>query len=107
MKKALLSIPKKEVIRKMLKENGKVFRKEVSFEGYFNSCWETSYLSKRYEIPEKMQEWFKNYLIHLIEEKPSESLLFFEDIIPKEVYRKLLRNAKTKFRFKITVEVRE
>ena len=84
----------------------KIFRKEITFEGYYNSCWETSYLSKYYEVPEKMQKWFKDELKQLIKEKPSKNFVFFQDMIPKGVYEILAKNPKTKFHFKIIVEAK-
>ena len=83
------------------------FRKETTFEGYFSSCWETSYLSNRYEISKRCEKWFKDNLRQIMKDKPSDTLLYFEDLIPKKVYERILENPKTKFRFKITVEVKE
>lgn len=84
-----------------------IFHKEITFEGYFGSCWETSYLSKTYEFSKRCEKWFKNVLKSLIEMESSESHLFFDDLIPKEIYKRILEEPKTKFHFKITVEVKE
>jgi len=85
-----------------------MYRKETIFEGYFCSCWETSYLSKHYEISKRTEEWFKQHLKELIENsRQPKEFIFFDDIIPKQVYKKLLKNPKTKFQFEIIVEAKE
>lgn len=84
-----------------------MFRKETVFEGYFAARWETSYLSKEFDIPRGLKEWFSEYLQSLLEEKSSPRIVSFDDILPKQVYKKVLENPRTKFRFKIVVEVEE
>jgi len=93
----------------------RVFRKEKVFEGFFSSDYETSYISKEQEYPisrdkgqEYMRRWFRHYIQDLVIKKEKEKdLLIFEDLIPKQVYQRLLRHPDSKFRFKFTVEAKE
>lgn len=90
-----------------------IFRKETVFEGYFIADYDTAYISKHFEYSDKgkgwdyMRKWFQRYLQHLCEEGIDEesSVVSFEDIMPRQIYEKLLRNLDTKFRFRIIVEV--
>jgi hypothetical protein len=56
-----------------------------------------------------MREWFEDYIKSLLEgrEKKEPPTISLEDVIPVEVYRRVLQNPKAKFRFKIVVEAQE
>ncbi len=92
-----------------------VFRKETIFEGYYASDYETDYLSEEPEYvgggkgQEIMREWFRRYLPGLVRKKqdnePQE--VFFEDLMPRQVFRRLSQDLNTRFRFRITVEAEE
>jgi hypothetical protein len=45
--------------------------------------------------------------LNLKEPDKESSIVNLDDLIPKEVYRKLLRNPNKRFRFKFVVEVEE
>jgi hypothetical protein len=92
------------------------FRKETIFEGYIVPHYETLLLEGKplYLDPEflgyrHMREWFEGYIKSLLEGREDKAPLTIslEDIIPVEVYRRVLQNPKTKFRFRIIVEAQE
>ncbi|MEM2202715.1 MAG: hypothetical protein QXG11_07290 [Candidatus Bathyarchaeia archaeon] len=93
-----------------------MFRKETVFEGYFVSYYETSclekepasYLKKEGKEHESMKRWFQTLLRQLTQKRKEEPVIIsFEDIIPKEVYERMLQRPTTKFRFRIIVEADE
>lgn len=92
-----------------------LYRKETVFEGYFFADHETAYISTEPEYSYKgkgwnyMRRWFRDYLKHLCEKRLDEesTLVSFEDLMPRQVYEKLLKNLNTRFRFKIVVEAIE
>lgn len=93
----------------------RVFRKVTFFEGYYVSDYEADYLSKEPEYvgegkgQEIMREWFRRCLPGLVrKEQDSEPQeVFFEDLMPKEVFRRLSQDLNARFRFRITVETAE
>ena len=84
-----------------------MWRKETTFEGYLYIDPEETYISKEYEIDQLLEGWVRNYLHDYISGNVASSgdIIIFEDIMPKEVFKEMLKDLKTKFRFKITVEV--
>ncbi|MEM3726420.1 MAG: hypothetical protein QXK98_06115 [Candidatus Bathyarchaeia archaeon] len=93
-----------------------MFRKETVFEGYFVSYYETSclekwpayYLREEGKGHEPMKRWFQELLKQLVEKRKEEpEIISFEDIIPKEVYERMLQRPLAKFRFRIIVEAEE
>lgn len=91
-----------------------VYRKEAVFEGFFTLFYDASYISKEYEYTSKdegnesVRRWRQSCLQDLAEkEREAEEDVSFVDLIPKEVYLKLLQNLGTKFRFRFTVEAEE
>jgi hypothetical protein len=93
------------------------FRKETVFEGYIVPHYEALLLEGEpplYLDPEflgyrNMREWFEDYIKSLLEraEVKEPQIISLEDLIPVEVYRRVLQNPKTKFRFRIVVEAQE
>jgi len=93
------------------------FRKETIFEGYIVPRYEALLLEREpppYLDPEflgykHMREWFEGYIKSLLEGREDKAPLTIslEDSIPVEVYRRVLQNPKTKFRFRIIVEAQE
>jgi len=53
-----------------------------------------------------MKGWFEDCIKSLLEGMGDKEpqIISLEDLIPVEVYRRVLQNAKTKFRFRIVVE---
>ena len=96
-----------------MEKRDRVFRKETVFEGFFSSFCVESHLSKELEWTGKdkgnvtMRRWFQRYLRDLAEKIRDEDGVSFEDLIPTEVYQRLLQNRGTKFRFRFTVEAEE
>jgi hypothetical protein len=92
-------------------------RKESIFEGYVVPHYEALLLEREpppYLDPEflgyrHMKEWFQDYIKSLLErtEDKEPQIISLEDLIPVEVYRRVLQNPKTKFRFRIIVEAQE
>jgi len=92
-------------------------RKESIFEGYVVPHYETLILEREsplYLDPEflgyrHMKGWFEDYIKSLLErtEVKEPQIISLEDLIPVEVYRRVLQNPKTKFRFRIIVEAQE
>ena len=84
-----------------------MWRKETTFEGYLYIDPEETYISKEYEIDQLLEGWIRNYLHDYITGNVASSgdIVMFEDIIPKEVFKEMLKDLKTKFHFKIIVEV--
>lgn len=93
----------------------KRFHKETLFEGYFAACWEYSYLTKKPEysgrgaVHNRRREWFRKYVEHNLERSSEAELpiISLDDLIPRQVFEKLLQDPNTKFRFKIVIEVKE
>jgi hypothetical protein len=93
------------------------FRKETIFEGYIVPRYEALLLEREpphYLDPEflgyrHMREWFEGYIKSLLEraEVKEPQIISLEDSIPVEVYRRVLQNPKTKFRFRIILEAQE
>jgi hypothetical protein len=93
------------------------FRKESIFEGHVVPHYEALLLEREpplYLDPEflgyrHMKEWFEDYIKSLLEraEVKEPQIISLEDLIPVEVYRRVLQNPKTKFRFRIVVEAQE
>jgi hypothetical protein len=56
-----------------------------------------------------LKKWFEDYIKSLLErpEDKEPQIISLEDLIPVEVYRRILQNPKTKFRFRIVVEAQE
>ena len=92
-------------------------RKESIFEGYVVPHYEALLLEREpplYLDPEflgyrHMEGWFEDYIKSLLErtEVKEPQIITLEDLIPVEVYRRVLQNPKTKFRFRIIVEAQE
>jgi hypothetical protein len=92
-------------------------RKESIFEGYVVPHYETLLVEREpplYLDPEflgyrHMEGWFEDYIKSLLErtEDKEPQIISLEDLIPVEVYRRVLQNPKTKFRFRIIVEAQE
>ena len=92
-------------------------RKETIFEGYVVLHYEALllereppfYLDTKFLGYKHVKEWFEDYIKSLLERcKDMEpQMISLEDIIPVEVYRRILQNSKTKFRSRIIVEVQE
>ena len=92
-------------------------RKETIFEGYVVPHYEALLLEREpplYLDPEflgyrHMKEWFEDYIKSLLErtEDKEPQIISLEELIPVEVYRRVLQNPKTKFRFRIIVEAQE
>ena len=84
-----------------------MWRKETIFEGYLYLDPEQSYITKQYEIDQPLERWVRNYLHDYISGNVASSgdIVMFEDIMPKEIFEEMLKDLKTKFRFKIIVEV--
>jgi hypothetical protein len=92
-------------------------RKESIFEGYVVPHYEALLLEGEpplYLDPEflgyrHMKGWFEDYIKSLLErtEVKETQIISLEDLIPVEVYRRVLQNPKTKFRFRIVVEAQE
>jgi hypothetical protein len=92
-------------------------RKESIFEGYVVPHYEALLLEREpplYLDPEflgyrHMKGWFEDYIKSLLEraEDMEPQIISLEDLIPVEVYRRVLQNPKTKFRFRIVVEAQE
>jgi hypothetical protein len=56
----------------------------------------------------RMRESFLEHLKQNLEEPNDQSFIVsLDDLIPKQVYRKLLENPNAKFRFKFVVEAEE
>jgi len=89
-------------------------RKETVFEGYFVSYYETSCLEKEpaYHLRkegkghEPMKRWFQELLKQLWKRGGTRNHSF-EDIIPKQVYERMLQRPIAKFCFRIIVEAEE
>jgi len=71
-----------------------------------NALYYADQLSLRIKEGKLLNEENLPQLKQLIKEKPSKNFVFFQDIIPKEVYEILAKNPKTKFHFKIIVEAK-
>jgi hypothetical protein len=92
-------------------------RKETIFEGYVVPHCEALLLEKKspFYLDTKflgyrhMKGWFENYIKSLLErpEDKEPQIISLEDLIPVEVYLRILQNPKTKFRFRIIVEAQE
>jgi hypothetical protein len=92
-------------------------RKESIFEGYVVPHYEALLLEREpplYLDPEflgyrHMKEWFEDYMKSLLEraEDKEPQVISLEDLISVEVYRRVLQNPKTKFRFRIVVEAQK
>jgi hypothetical protein len=92
-------------------------RKESIFEGYVVPHYEALLLEREpplYLDPEflsyrHMKGWFEDYIKSLLErtEVKEPQIISLEDLIPVEVYRRVMQNPKTKFRFRIVVEAQE
>ena len=92
-------------------------RKETIFEGYVVPHYEALLLERKpppYFDTEflgyrHMKGWFEDYIKSLLEgvgdKEPQ--IISLEDLIPIDVYRRVLQNPKTKFRFRIVVEAQE
>jgi len=91
--------------------------KETIFEGYVVPHYEALLLEREPMLcldPEflgyrHMKVWFEDYIKSLLEraEDKEPQVISLEDLIPVEVYRRVLQNPKTKFRFRIVVEAQE
>jgi len=94
-----------------------LLRKETIFEGYVVPHYEPLlserepplYLDQEFLGYRHMKRWFEDYIRSLLEraEDKEPQIISLEDLIPVEVYRRVLQNPKTKFRFRIVVEARE
>jgi hypothetical protein len=93
-----------------------VLRKETIFEGYVAPHYEALllekeppfYLDTKFLGYRHMKGWFEDYIKSLLERPGNEhQIISLEDLIPVEVYRRVLQNPKTKFRFRIVVEAHE
>lgn len=91
-----------------------ISRKETIFEGYYTAYYECSWLEKKPQYArrgityERLRKFFMDRLeLNLKEPDKESSIVNLDDLIPKEVYRKLLRNPNKRFRFKFVVEVEE
>ena len=93
------------------------FRKETIFEGYIVPHYEALllereppfYLDTKFLGYKHVKEWFEDYIKSLLERRKDKEpqIISLEDLIPVEVYRRVLQNPKTKFRFRIVVEAQE
>jgi hypothetical protein len=91
-------------------------RKESIFEGYVVPHYEALllerepplYLDTEFLGHRHMKGWFEDYIKSLLErtEVKEPQIISLEDLIPVEVYRRILQNPKTKFR-RIVVEAQE
>ena len=89
-------------------------RKETVFEGYYTAYWgEGSYLEKEREYTrrgkmcDRLQELFREYLGANLKKSDQFDFIGLDEIIPKQVYKALLKNPNQRFRFKFVVEVEE
>jgi|YelNatPaOPRAMG01_1025707.scaffolds.fasta_scaffold236026_1 hypothetical protein len=92
-------------------------RKETIFEGYVVPHYEALllereppfYLDTKFLGYKHVKEWFEDYIKSLLERRKDKEpqIISLEDLIPVEVYRRVLQNPKTKFRFRIVVEAQE
>jgi len=92
-------------------------RKETIFEGYVVPHYEALllereppfYLDTKFLSYRHMKGCFENYIKSLLERPEDKELqiISLEDLIPVEVYLRILQNPKTKFRFRIVVEAQE
>jgi hypothetical protein len=93
------------------------FRKESIFEGYVVPHYEALLLEREPPVYfdteflgyRHMKGWFENYIKSLLErpEDKEPQIISLEDLIPVEIYRRILQNPKTKFHFRIIVEAQE
>jgi len=92
-------------------------RKETIFEGYVAPHYEALllereppfYLNTKFLGYKHLKKWFEDYIKSLLERRKNKEpqIISLEDLIPVEVYRRILQNPKTKFRFRIVVEAQE
>jgi hypothetical protein len=92
-------------------------RKETIFEGYVVPHYEALllegepplYLDTEFLGYRHMKGWFEDCIKSLLEraEDKEPQIISLEDLIPVEIYRRVLQNPKTKFRFRIVVEAQE
>jgi hypothetical protein len=92
-------------------------RKETIFEGYVVPHYEAlllereppPYFDTKFLGYKHLKKWFEDYIKSLLErtEDKESQIISLGDLIPVEVYRRVLQNPKTKFRFRIVVEARE
>ena len=92
-------------------------RKETIFEGYVVPHYEALllereppfYLDTKFLGYKHLKKWFEDYIKSLLERRKNKEpqIISLEDLIPVEVYRRILQNPKTKFRFRIVVEAQE
>jgi hypothetical protein len=91
--------------------------KETIFEGYVVPHYEALLLEREPPLSldpkflgyRHMKGWFEDYIKSLLEraEVKEPQIISLEDLIPVKVYRRVLQNPKTKFRFRIIVEAQE
>jgi hypothetical protein len=92
-------------------------RKETIFEGYVVPHYEALllereppfYLDTKFLGYKHLKKWFEDYIKSLLERPEDKELqiISLEDLIPVEVYLRILQNPKTKFCFRIVVEAQE
>jgi hypothetical protein len=92
-------------------------RKETIFEGYVVPHYEALllekespfYLDTKFLGYKHLKKWFEDYIKSLLErpEDKEPQIISLEDLIPVEVYRRILQNPKTKFLFRIVVDAQE
>jgi hypothetical protein len=92
-------------------------RKETIFEGYVVPHYEALllerepplYLDTEFLGYRHMKGWFEDCIKSLLEGMGDKEpqIISLEDLIPVEVYRRVLQNPKTKFCFRIVVEAQE
>ena len=100
MKWKLCLFKKKQFLRAMLSYITKPYLLERESPFYLD----TKFLGYKH-----LKEWFEDYIKSLLErpEDKEPQIISLEDLIPVEVYRRVLQNPKTKFRFRIVVEAQE
>ncbi|MCJ7424365.1 hypothetical protein MUP01_08895 [Candidatus Bathyarchaeota archaeon] len=96
-------------------KRGRIFAKRTSFEGYYTSYWEASFLQRDPDFAgegrtyDRRREELRETLEYNLRKhgaKEPAAVLFFDHVIPREVFEKLLENPNTKFQFKFHVEAR-
>ncbi len=91
------------------------FSKDTVFEGYYTACREYSAIEKepdymgRSWAKKHMRKWFLEYLEHTLKDAADQERysISLDDLIPKQVFKRLLTSPNQKFRFRFAVEAEE
>lgn len=96
-------------------EKGRVYWKETVFEGYYSTCWECSFLMRDPDyrgegyVYDQKRKWLRESIESYLKETPEPKpyIIGLDDLLPRQIFKRLLENPNKKFRFKIIAETEE